>query len=32
MITKLITILIAAMYSLFIGIFIVDQMIERKNK
>ena len=29
--TKLITILITAMYTLFMGIFIIDQLIERKK-
>jgi hypothetical protein len=32
MITKLITILIAAMYTLFMGMFLVGELFERKNK
>jgi hypothetical protein len=29
--TKFITILITAMYTVFMGIFIIDQLIERKK-
>lgn len=29
--TKFITVLITAMYTVFMGIFIIDQLIERKK-
>ena len=30
--SKLITILIAAMYTLFMGMFLIGELFERKNK
>jgi hypothetical protein len=30
--SKLITILIAAMYSLFMGMFLIGELFEKKNK